>query len=65
MRAIDTKKTTRQTPARQVPRKSGFGTADIRKVMFEDINRGATPIDEAVSSKLIDNSRDERRNPDF
>lgn len=65
MRASDTKKPARELPARQLPRKSGFGTADIMKVMFEDINRGMTPVDESVSSKIIDSPGGWRRNPDL
>ena len=66
MRATDTRKTARQLPARQAPRKSGFGTEDIRSVMFEDINRGPETIDSGIASQFIhDTSTDRRRNPDY
>ncbi len=65
MRTTDTKKSTKQMPVGKTPRKCGFGSEEIRKVMFEDINRGAT-FDESMVSRLIHDKNDEpRRNPDF
>jgi hypothetical protein len=66
MRATDTKNPTRQMPSRELPRKCGFGTEEIRKVMFEDINRGMTPIDKSMASQFINSEKGgQRRNQDF
>ena len=61
MRTRDTKKSSMQLPARELPRKSGFGSAEIRMAMLEDIDRGLTPVDKDTASQLIYDGKSEKR----
>ncbi len=66
MQRNDTKKPSRQSPVRELPKKSGFGSAEIRTAMLEDINRGIAPVDRDNASQFIyDGYADRRRKPDF